>query len=492
MPAVKKVLVLGEAYTDSVNLDDVNNLVFQKTAADFKAINARGQVMDSKKTVAMDDVAKNAFLIQTQRIPGGQLAYFANQSFIGYQTCALLAQNWLIYKCCSLPAKDAVRNGFEITINDGTKIDVDVMARLKECDKRYDLQGNCIELIRMGRIFGIRIVMFKIDSADPEYYEKPFNPDGIRPGSYRGMSQIDPYWILPQLGFESSSDPSSINFYEPTWWQIGGRRIHHTHLIIMRQSDLPDVLKPTYQFGGISIPQMIFNRVYCAERTANEAPKLTLTKRSIIFKTDAERAIEQQDIFMQKVNNASKMHDNYGIWAIDKESEDAMQLDTNLADVDSVIMTQYQLVAAVAEIPITRLMGTVPKGFNATGEYDEASYHETIKSYQESDLTPLVQRHHLICIRSEVAPATGVEPFETSVIWNPLDEMTAKEKAELNKLKADTGAVYITSGVISQQEERQRIINDPTSSYNGLESELPVDMFSEPESEEDISNETPN
>ena len=58
-------------------------------------------------------------------------------------------------------------------------------------------------------------------------------------------------------------------------------------------------------------------------------------------------------------------------------------------------MSQYQLVAAAANVPATKLLGTTPKGFNATGEYEEASYHEELESIQANDLSRLLARHHL-------------------------------------------------------------------------------------------------
>jgi phage-related protein (TIGR01555 family) len=181
--------------------------------------------------------------------------------------------------------------------------------------------------------------------------------------------------------------------------------------------------------------------------------------------------------FSARVKQWVYNRDNYGIKTIGIE-EDMMQFDTSLADLDDVIMTQYQLVAAASNIPVTKLMGTVPKGFNATGEFDESSYHEELESVQSHDLTPLIERHHLLLIRSEICPEFKIKPFHTTVVWNELDAMTAKEQAELNKFNAEAGRFLIESGAISPDEERQRVIADPNSGYIGLQSEeIPDDNF---------------
>ncbi|MFL9599050.1 anti-CBASS protein Acb1 family protein, partial [Aeromonas veronii] len=59
----------------------------------------------------------------------------------------------------------------------------------------------------------------------------------------------------------------------------------------------PDILKPTYIFGGIPLTQRIYERVYAAERTANEAPLLAMSKRTSTIHVDVEKAIANEDAF---------------------------------------------------------------------------------------------------------------------------------------------------------------------------------------------------
>jgi phage-related protein (TIGR01555 family) len=414
-------------------------------------------------------------------VPTAQSLWYSSQSFIGYQFAALMAQNWLVSKACLMPAKDATRNGYEITVDDGTEVDPKIMDEIRKLDLKYKVNKNLIEFVQMGRVFGIRVAMFIIETDNPaDYYKKPFNPDGIKPGSYKGISQIDPYWITPQLDDKAAGDPASINFYEPTWWMINGLLVHRSHLVIFKTEEVADILKPTYIYGGIPIPQKIYERVYAAERTANEAPMLVLTKRMDIYKTDLAQGLANEPEFAQQMARWVANRDNYGIKFIDRE-DDMIEFDTSLTDLDAVIMTQYQLVAAAANVPATKLLGTTPKGFNSTGEYEESNYHEELESIQYHDLSPLLERHHLLLIRSEIAPKYKIAPFETSIEWNSLDAMTAKEQAELNKMKAETGAILMQSGAIDGMDERNRIINDPVSGYTGIDDEMPEKELSDPE-----------
>lgn len=479
---VKKIV---EDFTDIGRLEElsreelleiITTRNFQRTIADDKIEMPNGMKAAMDGTIQQ---SKLLFSVASQNVSDVQLAWYGSQGFIGYQTCAILAQQWLVDKVCTMPARDAVRKGFDITINNGDKIEPEIRDAIRQADVEYRLNHHLVQFVRKGRIFGIRIAMFKMRGASPEYYENPFNLDGVTPGMYQGIVQIDPYWITPILDQASAADPSSLNFYEPTWWQINGKKIHRTHLMIMRTDEVTDILKPTYFYGGIPIPQKIMTRVYAAERTADEAPLLAMTKRLMVFHTDLTQAISKQGDFQKKMEFLAYFRNNYGVNTIGIHDQ-MEQFDTALTDLDAVIMTQFQLVAAAGNVPATKLLGTSPKGFNTTGEAEETNYHEELESIQAHDLTAFIERHHALLIRSKIAPENGIEPFETSTNWRPLDSVKGVEKATIQKTKADTGLVYIQSGAISPMDERKRIIDDPDSGYNGVE-----DLNSENEEVED-------
>lgn len=401
--------------------------------------------------------------------------WFASQSFIGHQLAAIIAQHWLVAKVCRMPARDAIRHGFEIKNLDGDDLDEDLMKKLKRADKEYGLTRNMLEFLYFGRVFGIRICIFKVDYGDDETsrkaYEAPFNIDGVQPGAYKGMVQIDPYWCSPELDQNAAANPSSMHFYEPTWWNINGTRYHRSHLVIYRNGAVADILKPSYLYGGVPVPQLIMERVYGAERTANEAPLLALTKRTVVYKTDLAKALSNWPRFAQRVDKFAKFWTNRGIRVIDKEEDDHQQFDTSLADLDAMLMTQYQLVAAAGEVPGTKLLATQPKGFAATGEFDESSYHESLESIQEHDLTPLVERHHMLAIASRIPDQKGAR---TAIDWNPLDSPTAKEYAEIEKLDADRDKLLVETGAIDGSDIRQRLANAKTSAYSGIDYDVPA------------------
>ena len=417
------------------------------------------------------------------------IGWYASQGFIGAQLCGILAQNWLINKACAMPADDAIRKGYNVVTVDGDELDPEAVKIIKAYDKAFKLNFNMREFIRKGRIFGVRVAMFKVISTDKDYYEKPFNIDGVTPNSYKGIVQVDPYWTAPMLDGASASQPDTLHFYEPTWWIINGKKVHRSHLIIFRHAEPVDVLKPQYIYGGVPLTQQIMERVYAAERTSNEAPQLAMSKRTTVWLTDMEAVMSDTNAAVGRLQQWAAYRDNYGVKLGDKEGDEFQQFDTSLADFDSLIMTQYQLVAAIAGVPATKLLGTSPKGFNATGEYEEASYHEMLESIQSNDLTPFAERHHQLVIKSFVEPQLKMKmDCETTLNWLPLDTPTAAELAATNLSKAQAGQVLIGSGAISSEDERQRVATDKQSGYNEIGILEDQDPEGEEEAEEDFES----
>ena len=90
-------------------------------------------------------------------------------------------------------------------------------------------------------------------------------------------------------------------------------------------------------------------------------PMLALTKRTDVVKVDLTQAVAEPTSFSSRIAQWVFNRDNYGIKALGLD-EEMQQFDTSLADLDAVIMTQYQLVAVAANVRQLNLWVQVPKG----------------------------------------------------------------------------------------------------------------------------------
>lgn len=402
--------------------------------------------------------------------------FYGKHSFIGWQLCAMISQNWLVANACSIPADDAVRPGWKNIIKSVSGEDLDPAELTELTLKKYRLAEKCRQHAKNSRVFGVSYALLCIDGID---YSQPFNLDGVRPGSFKGISIIDPVWITPQWSAGALNNPASPDFYEPTYYQTNGAgRIHASHIIKLVHEEVPDLLKPSYYFGGLSLTQEIYERVYAAERTANEAPLLALTKRLLVVPTNLKALAAKPKIAWDLMKMLVFGRDNQGVYFTEEgEKNQVHQVDTSLSDFDAVIMSQYQLVAAIAHIPAHKLLKTDPKGLNNNGEYTIKDYNQELQSLQEKALRPLIERVNGVVLRSDLSQLKGVKEVITE--FNPIDMPTELEKAQVESQQAQAASAYVAAGILSPEEVRKALRAEKGGKYADIEEELPAEEMPE-------------
>ncbi len=111
-------------------------------------------------------------------------------------------------------------------------------------------------------------------------------------------------------------------------------------------------------------------------------------------------------------------------------------------------------VASSFDMPAQILLGTAA-GAVTGSETNLRDYYSDISSKQELDWTPIIEQ--LIVI----GQSTGqVAKGDFKVKWNPLQEMNAKEKAEIAKLEAETEKIRIESGVLDPEEIKKELVQE--------------------------------
>ncbi|HGN1994241.1 TPA: anti-CBASS protein Acb1 family protein, partial [Proteus mirabilis] len=299
---------------------------------EFKGLNLPQPTING---VAMDSIESYVPSFKGEQVygvPESQASWYASQMFIGNNMCAVIAKHWLVDKACNMPARDAIRQGYDIDCDKDD--DRAISKKLRKRDKKYRITHQLKELVHFGRVYGGRLALFVVETSNPkEWYENPFNIDGVTKGMYKGIKQIDPQWVTADLTDANIQDPASMDFYEPTYYVIGGRKYHKTHFIKFVPFPVPNVLKPLYNYFGVSVPERIYERVYASERTANEAPQLAMTKRLLTIGMADVEGMDELTI-RQNILEFIEMRDNYGVQAVGKEDV-VQQFDTSLADLDA-------------------------------------------------------------------------------------------------------------------------------------------------------------
>ena len=456
-------------------------LSFQKSRADLKIHKGGRSSAQDSIAVPVPDLYGDGGGIGRNII----YTFFAKHCWIGYKNCSLLLQHWLINRCCSLPAEDASAGGYRLEYADnnvsaGKKEDskkkADLLPKIQAAaERRYGLSDKLRKLGFNRAGYGTGIAYFVIDGEDPE---TPLNLDGIRSGSFRGITIIEPQWCEPLLTETNVSDPLSPGWYRPEWYVINGRKVHRSRLFTTLYREAPDDLKPTYNFGGIPLPQMIYERVYSAEKVANEMLELVQTKRTFVMQGNTMEIAKKPRLFEKIYNALSRFRNNQSIMVVDRTDENFTQMDTSLADTDGITWTLYQLVAGVASIPEYKLYGTAMKGLNSTGEGETKNYLQMLRGMQENVFEPFLRKAYAIICRSDLG---NREKYD--IVFNPLSVPTDAEQAATQGAKSSYYGNLINAGVVSPEEVRQALRQDENSGFTDIAEDLPEDAGGEPPEE---------
>lgn len=461
--------IAANCKTPKFNLKEEASKVIQRTISDFKGYRRVQNGQIESFTMDADECA------YAMKPFSPDLRYEILEkyrtNFIGYQNCAILRQNPIIDKCCTMPARDAMSSGYKILYaDDGKKAKIgELESFVDRSQEEYQIQDVCIKAEINSKQFGWALIVptFNIEVD----MENEFDVESIPRGSYTGMTVIDPYWITYDFDQSSLTDPTSKFFYQPTWYSfptgIKYKRIHRSWCIKLINSPVADFLKPTYFFGGVSLAQQIYEDVYAYEKSLNEAMLLLLTKRSYV--ADAEMANYMAN--PQEVNAileaTAEIHSNYGIWVKQIGSE-VKQMDTSLTGLEEVINACAQRVCAIANIRSEKLFNMSIKGLNSSGTFELSDYKQYLKRIQKDDYLPIISRHNILMSKSEKGK---VKKMITE--FNPIDTPDELTKAKIREIDARTASMRLGGKITNIKEERIHLITDPNGGFSTLDPNPP-------------------
>lgn len=113
-------------------------------------------------------------------------------------------------------------------------------------------------------------------------------------------------------------------------------------------------------------------------------------------------------------------------------------------------LMMYQL-SSVCRIPQTILFGRSPAGMNATGDSDLEIWYSQGKQYQRKCLRPRLEYLAMLAVQCDEY-GLNLDPKSISVHFQPLNQMSQTDEANLKKTTAETDVLYIDRGVVTADE----------------------------------------
>lgn len=363
---------------------------------------------------------------------------------------SLYRNHWIVRKIVDVIPEDMCKNWIKLK----TQLEPGKITDMEKVIKKTQTKAKILEGLKWGRLYGGAIGLILLD-GESGYMDLPLDYRLIMPGSYKGLLILDRWsGVSPEL--EMVEDITSPDFGLPKYYQItldNGKmlRIHHSRIIRFTGNTLPIWESWSEQKWGASVVESMFDELKKRDNTSYNIANLVFLANLRIYKTSMTDLLSlgepqlQQD-FYNAMSTINMMMNNSGMTIIGKDDEfDSKQYTfTGLNDVYESFMLD---ISGACEIPVTRLFGRSPAGFNATGESDLTNYYDSIEEKQEAYLAPVLDK-----LLPVIALSTwGMLPDDLEYEFNPLRKADPKENAEIGKAIAESIISVYNAGLISQQ-----------------------------------------
>jgi len=401
---------------------------------------------------------------------------FCGLGFPGYSYLSELTQKAEYREPSSVIAQEMTREWIEL--RGGSEEEI---AAMTSCCEDMNIRGWFEQLINIDGQFGRSQLAVNIKGQETDKRRKlplvidPEGRGGIAKGSLLGFKPIEPIWSTPNT--YNSIRPERADFYQPDIWYVVGVPTHQSRLLTFISRPMPDILKPTYNFSGMSLNQLIEPYVVRWLKTVDSVNRMISMYSTSGIRTNMQATLSgddegeggTMDVF-KRMALFTSMRDNRGLLMLDKASEEWFQFNTPLSGLDKLQAQAQEHMAFPTHIPLVKLTGTSPAGLNASSEGEIKVFYDYIAGLQKSawvnNNLRLILRMIQLHLWGKINPKITHE-------WVALDSPTDKEESEMRKADGDRDASYVNAGIVSQDEVRERLRMEKRSGYSFIKGNAP-------------------
>lgn len=451
--------------------------IYNNPVAEYKIPTTLGKPKDNPRVMAMDKCIEGVICKFSD-----EWRQLAMPKFLGYPLLSNIAQDPLIRAGIETIADDMTRKFINLT----SKGDIDLSAKISELEsdlQKFRVKSIFNQAISMCGYQGGCLVYIDVGPLDDDEKKTPLFLDSFtfKKGMLRGFKVIEPINIYP--GIYDTLDPTSEDYFNPETWFILGKEYHKSRFLYFAQNEVPLILKPLYNFFGISLAQQVLEYVQNFTENRRSAQRLLNKFSMTVWRTDMSAFLNNGscESLVQRVKFANSQRSNDGMFLLDKEREELEQINTPLAGVTDIVSMSLDLAPVILGISKDKYFGDLPKGLNASSEGTNRIYYDKIHSLNEKISYDAVEKVLKILQLNLYGEIDSNISFEFAPLW----EMDERERAEINKINADTAAIYVDRGSLSNTEVRGALADNPNSGYSNID----VDDVPETDNFDDIDDE---
>lgn len=365
---------------------------------------------------------------------------------------------------------ECMREGYELTITDEGRFD-DLKDAVEQKLSELGVDEAIERAFCYERAFGGGAIWLGVKDGRP--VEQPL--DISRVTSLEWLKVLEPIELYPDEYYDNPAEPK---FGEPKLYKLNTsmmtagigmtgstvrqaqqleRRIHESRLIVFNGLKVSNYQRSAATVTGspwwgdsllISLIEVLrdFNVAWHGAgiiATDFAQPVLSMENlMGLVAKQPEKVAARAAALEMQRSNARALL--------IDKNEEYERQ-STSIAGLPDLLMQLSMRLSAALDMPLSLLMGNSPKGLGSDTENDVRFFYDRVKGIQKRKIGPVLRLFINIIMRT--LRQRGI-PKRWAVKFNPLWQLTDREKAEARLAQARVDSMYIKMGALTYDEVR--------------------------------------
>ncbi len=397
--------------------------------------------------------------------------------------------NGFIQNIVDSPAEDSTREWIKVKTNrdDDKNVNKIILDELDRVESREAIR----KLVSYSRLYNKGGAMFlgiKATAAQTATILKDPLPDQIRSLDYLNVMSESKFQIQVER-----DRPLHPGFGRAKRFQAQGQTVHPSRIfwLVNNYNEDDDI--------GVSIVQNILDAIKAQDSALWSANQFVFEMAIKVFKSPLVKDLNPSEIF-EAVEDMSRVLSSQAMIGL-ADDETFEKVTGNIQGIKEVFDFIFENLAGLAKMPKSRIMGNA-QGVITAGQYDIINYYESVRRFQNNQIKPIINKLISIVIKAtkgKIVEAIGIEganSLDWSFEFNPLWVPDPKEQSEIDNKNALTDQIYITTGVLTVEEVRNKRFNDLKEFDKNLGADLekissPLNLEAPPNPPEEAPKETP-
>lgn len=374
---------------------------------------------------------------------------------------SLYRSSWIVRKIVDVFPSDMVKNWIKFN----SSLDPKKISKINSVIRKTKTKEKIKEGLRWARLYGGAAGLILIDGD--EDLSEPLDYDAIMLDDYKGLLIFDRWnGIYPDIELED--DISDEEYGYPKYYSISLSeannnlmlsynkqdlvKVHHSRIVRFNGRDLPLWERQAEMFWGESEIEIVFEELKKRDNTsANIASLIFLANIRVLKMNDLGQLLgastqKAQENLYKVLQAQNQLMSNMGIYVMDKDDDFGSE-QYSFGGLNDIYESFMLDIAGACEMPVTKLFGREPTGFNSTGESDLTQYYDTLEEKQETYLQPIIDKLLPIIFMSTL----GAIPEDLDWEFNPCMNVNSKDLADLAQSMASTIFEAFNAGLITKE-----------------------------------------